>query len=44
MGLGPNNFLHIVTTTTTIMTISVQFEKPTLQMGSYYNASWDVGG
>jgi len=44
MGLGPNNFPHVVTITTTIMTTSVQFEKPTLQMGPYYNASWHVGG
>jgi len=44
MGLGPNNFPHVVTTTTTIMIISVQFKTPTLQMGPYYNASWHVGG
>lgn len=43
MGLGPNNFPHVVTTTTIIMTISVQFETLTLQMGPYYNASWHVG-
>ncbi len=42
MGLGPNNFPHVVTTTTTIMTINVQFETLTLQMGPYYNASWHV--
>jgi hypothetical protein len=44
MGLGPNNFPHVVTTTTIIITISVQFEKSILQMGPYYNASWHVGG
>jgi hypothetical protein len=42
MGLGPNSFPHVVTTTTT-MTIGVQFETLALQRGPYYNASWHVG-
>jgi hypothetical protein len=44
MDLGPNHFLHVVTTTTIIMTINVQFEKPILQTGPCYNAYWHVGG
>jgi len=43
MGLGPNNFPRVVTTTI-IMTISVQFEKPTLQMSPCYNAYWHGWG